>query len=34
MAYVATAYTPLAPLAVGLTALTVAFVLATAFFKR
>jgi len=31
---VATAYTPLAPLAVGLTALTVAFVLATAFFKR
>jgi ferritin-like protein len=30
----ASAYTPLAPLAAGLTALTVAFVLATAFFKR
>jgi hypothetical protein len=30
----ATAYTPLAPLAAGLTALTAAFVLATAFFKR
>jgi len=30
----ATAYTPLAPLAAGLTALTVAFTLAAAFFKR
>jgi len=30
----ATAYTPLAPLAAALTALTVAFILATAFFKR
>ncbi len=30
----ATAYAPLAPLAAGLTALTVAFILATAFFKR
>jgi len=30
----ASAYTPLAPLVAGLTALTVAFVLATAFFKR
>jgi len=30
----ASAYNPLAPLAAGLTALTVAFVLATAFFKR
>jgi hypothetical protein len=31
---IAAAYTPLAPLAAGLTALTAAFVLATAFFKR
>ncbi len=31
---ISTAYTPLAPLAAGLTALTVAFILATAFFKR
>ena len=31
---IATAYTSLAPLAAGLTALTVAFILATAFFKR
>jgi len=30
----AAAYTPLAPLAAGLTALTVVFIIATAFFKR